>query len=109
MKNKLRNTGIFNIIPVCATLKVAENKIVYPLKVESNYGNISLNVGTTVDVQIIEGQHYTGSYIVTPLAYNDQELLTKNRVLDDNIIVQKVPKYETSNLSGGMTVYIAEV
>ena len=71
MKNKLRNTGIFNIIPVCATLKVAENKIVYPLKVESNYSNISLNVDSTIDVQMIEGRHHTDSYVVTPLAYDD--------------------------------------
>jgi len=51
---------------------------------------------------------YTGEYEVTPKAYDDQVLETQNKLMNDNITVFKVPRYDTSNLGGGLTVFIAE-
>lgn len=49
---------------------------------------------------------YHGPYEVTP-TMEKQILGTKQKALLDNITVNKIPIYETSNLSGGTTVYIA--
>ena len=50
---------------------------------------------------------YTGSYTVTPKAYEKQILATKNRLLHDDIVITEVPYIETSN-GKGTTVYIAK-
>ena len=50
---------------------------------------------------------YDGAYEVTPLADEATTLLTKEKYLDSNVTVNKVPYYETSNNEGGETVYIA--
>jgi len=49
---------------------------------------------------------YSGPYEVTP-TMEKQVLETKQRTLLDDVTVKKIPIYETSNLSGGTTVYIA--
>lgn len=51
-------------------------------------------------------EHYSGSYTVTPLAYNQVVLNTQSKVLDSNITVEEIPYTETSNPSGGYTVNI---
>lgn len=48
---------------------------------------------------------YKGSYNITPLAYNKQELETKNKIMEKNLIVKEVPFFEVSNTEG-TTVYI---
>ena len=50
---------------------------------------------------------YDGVYTVMPKAYDAQVLPTKNRVLEDNVTVEKVPSFDVSNQSGGTTFYIA--
>lgn len=50
---------------------------------------------------------YEGEYEVTPLADQATTLLTKEKYLDSNVTVNKVPYYETSNTDGGETAYIA--
>lgn len=51
---------------------------------------------------------YSGDYEVTPNAFNAQVLPTANKLLMQDVIVQKIPYYETSNVQEGITVYIAE-
>lgn len=51
---------------------------------------------------------YTGSYEVTPMAYSVQSLDTSGKVLSEDIVVNEVPYYQTSNSSGGVTSYIAK-
>lgn len=63
-------------------------------------------VGTVTEVIGGEFPRYEGNYVVTP-TMSQQKLETKNRVLSDDITVKKIPLYETTNLSGGTTVYIA--
>ena len=50
---------------------------------------------------------YNGNYIIIPKAYKEQILETKEKMMEDNVVVKKIPYYETSNVDGGETVYIA--
>lgn len=50
---------------------------------------------------------YDGEYIVTPKAYNPVVLETKEKLMEDDVTVLKIPYYETSNESG-LTVYIGD-
>ena len=48
---------------------------------------------------------YTGAYSVEP-DVEAQVLLTKKRVMEDNLTVQAIPLHEVSNQDGGTTVVI---
>ena len=54
------------------------------------------------------GDAYEGSYHVVPLAHNPQTLETKGLLMLGDVVIEKIPYWETSNLSDGYTVYIAE-
>ena len=49
---------------------------------------------------------YEGQYTVTPMAEVDQILRTKDTHMGDNVVVEKIPYYETTNDAGGYTVII---
>ena len=49
---------------------------------------------------------YTGRYQVTPLAYLDQILRTKDKVMEQDVTVEKIPYQTTSNTAGGYTAII---
>ena len=49
---------------------------------------------------------YEGDYEVTPRLHITQTLDTDGKYMEDDVIVLEVPYYETSNESGGTTVYI---
>jgi len=61
--------------------------------------------GTVSGISVSED--YLGEYEVYPSATEEQELVTANKVLKDNIVVHKINYIETSNTSDGITVYIA--
>lgn len=65
-------------------------------------GNITYGVGEG-DASPI----YEGDYNVLPLAFQETVLQTKNKKLVNDIVIKEIPYYETSNPSGGNTVYIA--
>ena len=50
---------------------------------------------------------YAGEYTITPITYNDDILITKNKKLEDNITVKKIPQFEVSN-DNGYTLIIGE-
>ena len=50
---------------------------------------------------------YTGDYDVTPKT-SEQMLQTKDKHLTDNVTIKAIPYFETANLSGGNTAYIAK-
>ncbi len=89
-------------------LTVAESQPVCSLTVESLNVETNLALDTRIVNEIVNVDHYEGSYDITPLAYYEQILPTKDKMCDDDIMVRRVPYYETSNLSGGNTVYIAD-
>lgn len=55
-----------------------------------------------------EHDHYTGTYSVTPKAFQAQTLETADKMLSDDIVIGEIPYYQTSNNSGGITSYIAK-
>jgi len=55
---------------------------------------------------IINPDEYLGQYQVTPLAFLEQILRTNNKLLKQDIIIEPIPYYETSNNAGGYTVII---
>lgn len=55
--------------------------------------------------EIYNAEKYKGEYNITPLAFQQQKLETKDKFLEENVIVREVPFYEVSNVEG-TTVYI---
>lgn len=80
--------------------------VVVPVEVSSNMIEIPIEVGNVIDVSSIR-EHFDGPYTVTPLAFSETILETQDKVMDDDVTVLRIPYYETSNLSGGYTVFIA--
>ena len=52
------------------------------------------------------GESYEGDYVVIPKADAATVLPTKDKTMQDDVTVQKIPYYETANPTGD-TVYIA--
>lgn len=64
-------------------------------------------IGKLTIPQIL-GTMYEGQYVVDPLAKENVVLDTKEKFMANDVVVNKVPYFETSN-EKGTTVYIAEV
>lgn len=77
-----------------------------------NLQSLSGNIVTlpTISGQLSIGKSdypiYRGVYQVTPLAGLDIMLQTSNKLMQQDVIVNEIPYYQTSNLSGGYTVII---
>ena len=50
-------------------------------------------------------REYEGEYEVTPSS-SQQVLETKHKLMADDVTVREIPYYQTSNESGGYTIYI---
>ena len=50
-------------------------------------------------------EHYKGNYEVTPKTIQ-QVMQTRNLIMDNDVIINKIPYFETGNNYGGNTVYI---
>lgn len=68
--------------------------------------SFTTNFGMIQEVER-EAEIYTGETLVIPDAQNGKVLETANKKVMSDITITKVPYYETSNVSGGETVYIA--
>ena len=76
------------------------------MKVKISTNGINVNFGNVQRVPLEDNyKKYDGEYDITPLAYQQQELETKNKILEENVTVREVPFYEVSNTEG-TTVYI---
>lgn len=70
----------------------------------------------TVNAQVVTGTitipvdtstpSYSGDYVITPKAFESTTLYTKGKKMLDDVLVQKVPYYETSNIYNGYTVFL---
>lgn len=58
-----------------------------------------------VIVDTTELEHYKGNYEVTP-KITPQVMQTRNLIMDNDILINKIPYFETGNNFGGNTVYI---
>lgn len=80
------------------------------LKIDGNISSLKKTTGTiTYGIGMGGGNisEYKGEYNVIPTAFEEQILYTKNKKMTDNVTIKEIPYSETSNLSGGLTVYIA--
>ena len=83
-------------IPLTGTIR-SEISITGKLKTEDVvFGNVQVSGNLSI---------YNGDYTVTP-SVEEQTLKTANKKMLEDVTVKKIPFYETSNLSGGNTVYI---
>lgn len=53
----------------------------------------------------VGGERYEGTYEVTPTV-DAQTLPTAQKVMEEDVVVHKIPYYEVSNNTGGTTVTI---
>ena len=73
-------------------------------------GSIATAQVVTASLQIPDIVHtafYDGQYEIEPKAHTTITLNTNGKTLLNNVIIKKIPYFETSNLSSGHTVYIA--
>lgn len=78
---------------------------------------LTLTIGTpdalavkikNASISTIQGEEYTGETTVTPRAFQEQVLPTRDKVVRSDITVKEVPYFEVdAPVGGGKTVYIA--
>ena len=87
---------------------IVENKRVLSGAIHSGTKNFAGKVPGTLEFHYSENsaEEYIGPYDVTPQVAS-QTLNTAGKIMSSNVEVHGVPYFETSNTSGGSTVYIA--
>lgn len=86
-------------------IQILESEVL-PIKILDGTEALKVEVLDTIINVLPEGEVYRGPYEVIPKAYDNQTLETKDKHMLDDVTVNKVPYYETSNRYGD-TVYIA--
>lgn len=77
----------------CLLLK--EKKETFNLKLDVSYlGNVY--------------EHYEGEYVISPKIHS-QVMPTKDKVMDDDVLIKEIYINETENSSNGLTVQIGEI
>lgn len=49
---------------------------------------------------------YEGPYVAVPSASEEQTLETEGLLMEEDVVVRRIPYYVTSNAAGGETIYI---
>lgn len=81
---------------------------VYPVTMQATTLEYKIGVETPIVVaDPTEHDYYDGDYVVTPKAFDPTVLETYDKIMRDDVTVLEIPYYETSNLGGGYTVFIA--
>lgn len=75
----------------------------YALEVETSDFELE-----TVSIVYIGGKPYFGTYRVTPKIKDPVILDTTDKLLKEDVIVQKIPQFEVSNEAGGKTLILGE-
>jgi hypothetical protein len=87
-------------------MRVQTEGIVVPMHISTDIENVGMSIGASYSV--VAGELYDGPYEVTPKAWEAQTLATKDKLMEEDVTVFKIPYYETSNIFDGLTVFIAE-
>lgn len=69
--------------------------------------NDSFNADMDAVIEVNISETYQGEYIVMPSLTEETVLRTNGLLMTDDVTVKEIPYYETTNQSGGTTVYIA--
>ena len=67
----------------------------------------SLTMDVAESMKIVDLPEYEGPYDVTPTLAT-QSLATKGMAMNDDVTVEGIPSYRTTNAGGGYTVVIAQ-
>lgn len=82
--------------------------MIFTAKFEELESDFSASLNENIVIQVTnEYEMYEGNYNVTP-TIDSQTLPTKKKVMADDLNIKGIPVFETENLSGGTTVYIAK-
>lgn len=101
------NLSVSNLITGSITAQSTLSGMLSTTRVISGtLSNLSTIVGVIQSFSELVPIPYEGEYNVIPKAHENVVLETKDKLMDDDVTVLKVPYYETSNLTGE-TVYIA--
>ena len=94
---------------------MTENRKRVTMRVNGNQRTVTIQtpvqiVGQTVNVSVLPVRDYQvslfdGQYVVDPL-FTEQTLETKDKKMLDDVTINPIYVADTSNLSGGITVYI---
>lgn len=82
-----------------AALPVLTGQLV---SIENNNSFLSGNITIPPEVPV---PNYQGEYIITPKPFNDKVLQTNGFKMKNDLIILKIPYYQTSNETG-YTIYI---
>lgn len=80
---------------------------------------IKFKIGSTVPIKFHAEPHvigvnsddvpvYDGAYSVTPKVYEETTLETKQKLMQKNVTVSRIPQYQVSNDAEGVTLIIGE-
>lgn len=78
------------------------------IKLRVNEPRVWLKIAPAEIVYTGDSKPYEGAYTVTPKIYEPVVLQTANRLLSQNVNVLKIPQYEVSNASGGLTLIMGD-
>ena len=91
--------------PIFVPMTVSVDSVEIGMQVNVESPSLPMELGTAINVKIVDAPVYEGEYVVTPKA-EAQTLETAERMMEDNVVVLEIPYAEVSNLSGGYTVII---
>lgn len=83
---------------------IVEANVSFPAGVEELNYQIPVGIDSRI---VVNNDYYTGNYTVEPSANQDIVLPTAHKVMREDVTVVRIPVWETSNVSGGTTFYIA--
>lgn len=78
-----------------------------PIKMTVSRRNIAMTIGEAKLVYV-GGEIYEGDYDITPKTSEPVKLPTEGKLLVDDVTVRKIPYYEVTNETGGLTIYIGD-
>lgn len=95
------------ILPMRIDIQVSESIQEYGLQVSGSNESISLTPAESINVTVVQGDPYEGPYVVVPKII-EQTLETKDKHMEEDVLICEIPYYETSNIQNGITVFIAD-
>ncbi len=66
---------------------------------------VSFGLDSYIPMRPIDIEEYEGEYIVIP-STTEQTLPTEDKFLTQNVVVEEIPTYQTTNPAGGITYII---
>lgn len=88
-------------------MEIVASADIQALSADASAAAVEISTGNPIARDNGDIPTYHGEYEVTPSASSAIVLPTYGKYMADDVTVRKVPYYETSNLSGGKTAYIA--